>query len=85
MTTLAMSNVGKKILLFLIKVYQWVFRPILGNRCRFSPSCSEYMAEAVIENGVIKGGFMGIKRLLRCGPWSLGGYDPVPKKTNQDL
>jgi len=75
----------KYFLLKLIKAYQYIFRPILGNHCRFSPSCSEYMQEAIQRHGVIKGIIMGLKRILRCAPWSLGGYDPVPKNHKHDL
>jgi hypothetical protein len=64
----------------LIKIYQWVFRPLLGNRCRFHPSCSEYLKDAVMVHGPFIGSYLGIKRVCRCAPWSLGGYDPVPQK-----
>lgn len=69
----------------MIRGYQYLFRPWLGSHCRFSPSCSEYMAEAIQKHGVLKGLYLGIKRLFRCAPWSLGGYDPVPQKHKHDL
>ena len=74
----------KKTLIRMIHGYQWLLRPLLGNHCRFSPSCSEYMQDAIEEHGVVKGLYWGIKRLMRCAPWSLGGYDPVPKKNKPD-
>jgi len=62
-----------------IKLYQIIFSPLLGSRCRYSPSCSEYMSDAVKRYGFISGILLGIKRLLRCHPWADGGYDPVIK------
>ena len=64
----------------LIKAYQYGIRPMLGQRCRFFPSCSEYTAEAIAEFGVIRGATMGALRLAKCHPWHEGGYDPVPAK-----
>ena len=65
----------------LIKAYQYGIRPMLGQRCRFFPSCSEYTAEAIGSYGVIRGAAMGAKRLAKCHPWHAGGYDPVPEKS----
>ena len=67
----------KKILLCLILCYQKIssFTP---PRCRFYPTCSEYMKQAVIKYGVIKGVWLGIKRIVKCHPLNEGGYDPVP-------
>ena len=62
----------------LIKAYQYGVRPMLGQRCRFFPSCSEYTAEAITTYGLLRGGAMGARRLSRCHPWHAGGYDPVP-------
>lgn len=70
---------GKLIFIF-IKFYQWVFRPILGNRCRFYPSCSDYFMEATASHGSLRGTYLGLKRICRCSPWNLGGFDPVPPK-----
>ncbi|MBU0692217.1 membrane protein insertion efficiency factor YidD [bacterium] len=58
-----------------------VLGPHLGGRCRFEPSCSCYMREAIVIHGIIKGTAMGAKRIAKCGPWSKGGYDPVPDPT----
>ncbi len=66
----------------LIKAYQYGIRPMLGQRCRFFPSCSEYTAEAIGEYGVIRGSTMGALRLAKCHPFHAGGYDPVPAKTS---
>jgi putative membrane protein insertion efficiency factor len=75
----------KKTLIRLIYAYQWLFRPLLGNHCRFSPSCSEYTQEAIEVHGVLKGLYLGGRRIVRCAPWSLGGYDPVPKKNKAKM
>lgn len=62
----------------LIRWYQWIVSPYLGPRCRFYPSCSQYAHEAVGRFGILIGGFLAVKRLLRCHPWHPGGLDPVP-------
>ena len=67
-----------KILLFFIKFYQFFISPLLGNnKCRFFPTCSHYMIDSIEKNGVFKGLFFGIRRLLKCHPWSKGGFDPI--------
>ena len=68
----------------LIKLYRYSISPLLGPRCRFYPSCSEYAAEAITEHGFFVGTYLGLKRLLRCHPFHPGGHDPVPpvKKLN---
>lgn len=68
----------KQLVLALIRFYQRYISPGLPPSCRFYPTCSHYTYEAVTRYGVIKGGWLGIKRILRCQPWSPGGYDPVP-------
>ncbi|MCL2665777.1 MAG: membrane protein insertion efficiency factor YidD [Defluviitaleaceae bacterium] len=68
----------KKALLILLRGYKKWISPVLGQRCRFYPSCSEYMYEAVEKYGALKGFWFGIKRILRCHPFCEGGYDPVP-------
>ncbi len=62
----------------LIKLYQWIISPLLGPKCRFSPSCSTYGIEALKKYGPIKGIWLTIKRLSKCHPWGKSGYDPVP-------
>lgn len=64
--------------IFLIKLYQWVISPVLGPKCRYTPSCSEYALEALRKYGPLKGGWLALKRLSRCHPWGGHGYDPVP-------
>ncbi len=64
--------------IFLIKVYKVCLSPILGNNCRFNPSCSSYAIEAYRLHGFFKGTWLTTKRILRCHPWGGCGYDPVP-------
>ncbi len=69
----------RPLILGLIRMYQWTLSPLLGNACRYYPSCSRYTYEAVQRFGAWRGSWMGIKRILRCNPWFEGGYDPVPE------
>jgi putative membrane protein insertion efficiency factor len=62
----------------LIRVYQLTLAKVLPPSCRFEPSCSHYTYEAINKYGLIKGSWMGFKRILRCNPFNPGGYDPVP-------
>jgi putative membrane protein insertion efficiency factor len=68
----------RRILISLIAVYRACLSPILGNHCRFYPSCSAYAQQAIAEHGVIKGSLLALRRLSRCHPWHEGGVDPVP-------
>lgn len=67
-----------QLLVGLIRVYQWTLSPLLGRRCRFHPSCSEYAATSIVRYGAVRGSWLGLRRIGRCHPWSPGGYDPVP-------
>lgn len=62
----------------LIRLYKRFISPLLGPRCRFSPSCSTYAMEALERHGLLRGGWLSVWRLLRCNPFTEGGYDPVP-------
>ena len=70
----------KYILLILIKGYQRLISPLLGNNCRHIPSCSEYTFEAIKSHGAVRGIELGAKRISKCHPWSEAKFDPVPKK-----
>jgi uncharacterized protein len=70
----------KKLFIFPIRIYQAILSPLLGSNCRHTPTCSHYAIEAIEQWGVIKGIFLGSKRIARCHPWGTSGYDPVPKK-----
>lgn len=65
-------------LLWLIRGYQLAISPMLGNRCRFYPSCSEYSMESLQRHGLLRGLWLTLRRIGRCHPWHPGGYDPVP-------
>ena len=67
----------KKILIKLINFYQKSISPWFGPKCKFEPTCSEYTKQAIEKYGAIKGTIIGIKRILRCNPFSKGGYDPL--------
>ena len=73
-----MSQILKNIADKLVRFYQLTFSSLVGSCCRFQPTCSEYARQAIQKYGIIKGGWLTIKRLLRCHPWAKGGYDPVP-------
>ena len=70
----------KKIIIYLIKFYQITLSPLLGSNCRFQPTCSQYMIEAINLHGVLKGLSLGFKRVSKCHPLGSKGYDPVPRK-----
>lgn len=69
-----------RVIILIVRFYQAAISPWLGRSCRFEPSCSSYMTEAVREWGAVKGGWMGIKRVARCHPWGGSGFDPVPER-----
>ncbi|MFQ3574882.1 MAG: membrane protein insertion efficiency factor YidD [Cytophagales bacterium] len=74
----------------LVKIYQLTISPFFPNACRFHPTCSSYMIEALKTHGFIKGSWLGLKRISKCHPWGESGFDPVPeceqksKKKQQD-
>jgi len=68
----------QKILIALIRAYRYLVSPMLGEHCRFHPSCSAYALEACTVHGAARGLWLALRRLARCNPWCIGGYDPVP-------
>ena len=66
--------------MLLVRGYQVLISPLLGRNCRFYPTCSQYALIALRDWGLFRGGWLTLRRLLRCGPWSEGGYDPPPKR-----
>ena len=68
----------KRILMAIILFYQKQISPFLGKNCRFSPTCSQYALQAIQKYGALRGGWLTLKRILRCNPFCNGGYDPVP-------
>ena len=74
----------RPVLIALIRIYQFFLSPLLGNHCRFYPSCSQYAREALEFHGVVRGLGLAIRRVLRCHPWHPGGVDPVPEPSPKD-
>lgn len=73
-----LEKVITTIITALIRIYQYAISPLLGNNCRFYPSCSQYMLEAIKIHGLLKGTGLGTRRILKCHPWHDGGIDLVP-------
>ena len=73
-------NILTLILIKLIKCYKFLFSPLLGQSCRYLPTCSEYSIDALNTFGFFKGLYLIIKRILSCHPWGRGGFDPVKKE-----
>lgn len=70
----------KRLLISLVRLYQYLISPLTGPRCRFHPTCSHYAIEAVQNHGPLRGSWLAVRRLLRCHPLHPGGYDPVPPR-----
>jgi putative membrane protein insertion efficiency factor len=62
----------------MIRIYEYLLSPLLPNACRYNPTCSQYAEEAIKKYGIIKGVYLGTKRISRCHPWGGHGYDPLP-------
>lgn len=75
---LQLKNIIKAPFIGLIKVYQYGISPLLGPKCRFTPTCSQYTIEAIQKHGIFKGIWLGIKRISKCHPGGGSGFDPVP-------
>ncbi|MET0028850.1 MAG: membrane protein insertion efficiency factor YidD [Candidatus Thiodiazotropha sp.] len=69
----------RQIMIFLIRLYQTILSPFVGQHCRFYPSCSAYSLEAIEKHGALRGLWLSVKRVSRCHPWHEGGVDPVPE------
>ena len=71
------------LLIIIVKIYQLFISPIIGQNCRYLPTCSEYTIECLEKFGIIKGTFLSLKRISKCHPWGNHGYDPVPNKLKE--
>jgi len=78
LTLPALTILTRRLAVLPVRIYQYCISPVLPAACRFYPTCSHYVAQAVLLHGVVRGGLLGLRRLARCHPWSPGGYDPVP-------
>ncbi len=81
----ALRTVVMKVMIGCVRVYQYTLSPLLGPRCRFWPSCSSYTIEAIQVHGPLKGGWMALKRIVKCHPGNPGGMDPVPGGRSEQL
>ena len=72
----AMVRLPSRLLIVMVRVYQFLLSPIVGRQCRFHPTCSTYFIQAVEKHGAIRGSLKGFWRICRCNPWTPGGYDP---------
>jgi uncharacterized protein len=79
-----LKKIAEKILIGIVRFYQYGISPYFPDSCRYDPTCSQYMVEAIKEWGVFKGTWLGLKRLSTCHPWGKLGYDPVPKKSSSN-
>ena len=67
-------------LIFIIKIYQFIISPLIGQNCRYLPTCSEYAIESLKLHGLLRGSFFAIRRILKCHPFGGHGFDPIPKR-----
>lgn len=78
-----LKNIGKNIAIFIIRFYRKFISPLKKPSCIYYPTCSSYAIEAIERFGLFKGGYLSLRRILRCHPFSKGGYDPVPIKEDK--
>ena len=73
-------TIARRLVVLPIRLYQLLLSPLVGERCKYYPSCSEYAVQAISRFGILRGLVLAGWRLLRCNPWSRGGYDPVEEQ-----
>ena len=73
------GSIPSALIIGLARLYQLTVSPVVPQTCRFHPTCSRYAIEAVRTHGALRGGWLALRRIVRCHPWSAGGYDPVPE------
>ena len=75
-----MTRWAARSVIFVIQLYRTMVSPLRLPTCRFTPTCSEYAVDALTEWGLIRGGWLAVVRLAKCGPWHRGGWDPIPER-----
>lgn len=80
-----LNNILSKPFIWIVRFYQGAISPLFPASCRYTPTCSHYTIEALQKHGVLKGGWMAIKRIASCHPWGGQGYDPVPEPKQNDI
>ncbi len=70
----------RPLLLLALRAYRYLLSPLIGNHCRFAPTCSQYAMEAIDRFGALRGSWLALRRVARCHPWHAGGFDPVPAR-----
>jgi putative membrane protein insertion efficiency factor len=75
----------RTLLIALVQLYRWFLSPLLGQNCRFYPSCSCYAQQALERHGALQGSWLAARRICRCHPWNPGGFDPVPEPTSDNF
>lgn len=75
-----MSHLPARVVIFLVELYRHTISPLRLPTCRFTPTCSQYAVDALTEYGLIRGGWLTLIRLGKCGPWHRGGWDPIPER-----
>ncbi len=81
---MSLASLPGRLLIGLIRVYQWTLSPYLPASCRYHPGCSSYAAEAIARHGPVMGLWLAARRIARCHPWGGMGYDPVPPKAGRN-
>ncbi|MCV7037548.1 membrane protein insertion efficiency factor YidD [Mycolicibacterium moriokaense] len=76
----SIGSSAARALIYVIQLYRHMISPLRPATCRFMPTCSQYAVDALTEYGVVKGGWLAMVRLLKCGPWHRGGWDPIPER-----
>ncbi|WP_084294442.1 membrane protein insertion efficiency factor YidD [Mycolicibacterium flavescens] len=79
-----MKSLAARGVIFCIQLYRHTISPLRLPTCRFMPTCSQYAVDALTEYGLIRGGWLAVIRLLKCGPWHRGGWDPIPERPTSD-
>lgn len=78
-------SIGARVLRGVIRAYQLFLSPVLGNNCRYDPTCSAYAMEAMAIHGALRGSWLAVRRILRCHPWGGHGHDPVPGPSSRTV